>query len=90
MGEWHDRPALQSLRELLDPSREGAAPLLGIDGLVFIGHGRSDAIAIKNAIRVARNAVDANVVASIRDDVARRAAAPAPGGPLPHREAQTG
>jgi glycerol-3-phosphate acyltransferase PlsX len=68
------RPALQSLRDLLDPSQEGAAPLLGIDGLVFIGHGRSDAVAIKNAIRVARNAVDAQVVASIRDDMARRSA----------------
>jgi glycerol-3-phosphate acyltransferase PlsX len=68
------RPALQSLRDLLDPSQEGAAPLLGIDGLVFIGHGRSDAVAIKNAIRLARNAVDAKVVASIRDDVARRSA----------------
>jgi phosphate acyltransferase len=68
------KPALQSLRDLLDPSQEGAAPLLGIDGLVFIGHGRSDAVAIKNAIRLARNAVDAQVVASIRDDIARRGA----------------
>jgi phosphate acyltransferase len=66
------RPALQSLRKLLDPSEEGAAPLLGIDGLVFIGHGRSDAIAIKNAIRVARQAVAADVLASIRDDITRR------------------
>jgi len=66
------RPALQSLRKLLDPSEEGAAPLLGINGLVFIGHGRSNAVAIKNAIRVARQAVDANVLAAISDDVARR------------------
>jgi len=76
------RPALKSLRDLLDPSQEGAAPLLGIDGLVFIGHGRSDAVAIKNAIRVARNAVDAQVVASIRDDIARRGAARAAGAQL--------
>ncbi len=68
------KPALQSLRNLLDPSQEGAAPLLGIDGLVFIGHGRSDAVAIKNAIRVARNAVEAQVVASIRDNMASRSA----------------
>jgi glycerol-3-phosphate acyltransferase PlsX len=68
------RPALQSLRALMDPSQEGAAPLLGIDGLVFIGHGRSDAVAIKNAIRVARNAVEARVIDSIRDDIARRSA----------------
>jgi glycerol-3-phosphate acyltransferase PlsX len=75
------RPALQSLRRLLDPSQEGAAPLLGIDGLVFIGHGRSDAIAIKNAVRLARNAVDAGVLASIRDDIALRVrSGPAPSG----------
>jgi glycerol-3-phosphate acyltransferase PlsX len=66
------RPALQSLRKLLDPSEEGAAPLLGINGLVFIGHGRSNALAIKNAIRVARQAVEADVLAAISADVARR------------------
>jgi glycerol-3-phosphate acyltransferase PlsX len=78
------RPALQSLRKLLDPSEEGAAPLLGINGLVFIGHGRSNAVAIKNAIRVARQAVDANVLAAISDDVARRfQPAPAPPAGLP-------
>jgi glycerol-3-phosphate acyltransferase PlsX len=60
------RPALRSLRKLLDPSEEGAAPLLGVNGLVFIGHGRSDAQAIKNAVRVARQAAQANVLDSIR------------------------
>jgi len=65
------RPALRSLRQLLDPSEEGAAPLLGINGLIFIGHGRSDALAIKNAIRVARQAAEAGVVASIRDAMAQ-------------------
>ncbi len=68
------RPALRSLRQLLDPSEEGAAPLLGINGLIFIGHGRSDALAIKNAIRVARQAVEAGVVNSIRDAMAPSAA----------------
>jgi glycerol-3-phosphate acyltransferase PlsX len=71
------RPALQSLRKLLDPSEEGAAPLLGINGLVFIGHGRSNALAIKNALRLARQAVEAEVLTSISQDIARRIAAPA-------------
>lgn len=31
----------------------GGAPLLGIDGIVIIGHGRSNALAVKNAIKVA-------------------------------------
>jgi glycerol-3-phosphate acyltransferase PlsX len=60
------RPALMGIKKLMDPSEEGAAPLLGLNGLVFIGHGRSDANAIKNAVRVANNAIKANVLESIR------------------------
>ena len=60
------RPALGGIRRLLDPSEHGAAPLLGVNGLVFIGHGRSDAVAIKNAIRVAREAAEADVLASLK------------------------
>ncbi len=59
-------PSLRGIKKLMDPSEEGAAPLLGVNGLVFIGHGRSDAIAIKNAVRVANNAVNAKVLESIR------------------------
>ncbi len=59
------RPSLSNLKKLMDPAEEGAAPLLGVNGLVFIGHGRSDATAIKNAVRVANNAVKANVLESI-------------------------
>lgn len=72
------RPTLRSVRRLLDPSEEGAAPLLGINGLVFIGHGRSDASAVKNAVRVALAAARAKVVDAIRSDIARRLNAPAP------------
>jgi len=60
------KPALGGIKKMMDPSEEGAAPLLGVNGLVFIGHGRSDATAIKNAIRLANNAVKANVLESIR------------------------
>jgi len=60
------KPALGSIKKLMDPSEEGAAPLLGVKGLVFIGHGRSDAIAIKNAARVAKNAAEADILDSIR------------------------
>jgi len=66
------RPTLRSLRALLDPSEEGAAPLLGVNGLVFIGHGRSDATAIKNAVRVAKQAVEAKVMDALRDELARQ------------------
>ena len=60
------KPALGEIKKLLDPSEEGAAPLLGVNGLVFIGHGRSDAFAIKNAIRVAKNAAEANVLDAMK------------------------
>jgi glycerol-3-phosphate acyltransferase PlsX len=51
---------------MLDPSEEGAAPLLGVNGLVFIGHGRSDAHAIKSAVRVAKWASEAKVLEAIK------------------------
>jgi glycerol-3-phosphate acyltransferase PlsX len=60
------RPAFSVIRKMLDPAEVGAAPLLGVDGLVFIGHGRSDAYALVNAIRVARQAVMADLLSAIR------------------------
>jgi glycerol-3-phosphate acyltransferase PlsX len=63
------RPALGSMRKMLDPSQEGAAPLLGVNGLVFIGHGRSDAQAMQNAVRVAKEAVESNVLDAMRSAI---------------------
>jgi len=60
------KPTLKKLKKLMDPSEEGAAPLLGINGLVFIGHGRSNSVAIKNAIRVAKEAAEAGVLESMK------------------------
>ncbi|MGA9776037.1 MAG: phosphate acyltransferase, partial [Candidatus Dormiibacterota bacterium] len=40
----------------------GGAPLLGVRGLVFIGHGRSDAEAVAAALRVAARAVRADLL----------------------------
>ncbi|MEI2803352.1 MAG: hypothetical protein V9E84_06555 [Trichococcus flocculiformis] len=63
------KPALGAIKKLLDPNEQGAAPLLGVNGLVFIGHGRSDAFAIKNAIRVAKHAVDVNVLDAMKSAI---------------------
>jgi phosphate acyltransferase len=63
------RPAMGKVRKLLDPSEEGAAPLLGVNGLVFIAHGRSDAVAIKSAVRVAREAAEAKVLDAIKSAI---------------------
>jgi glycerol-3-phosphate acyltransferase PlsX len=63
------KPAMGKIKKLLDPAEEGAAPLLGVNGLVFIGHGRSDAFAMKNAIRVAKGAAESKVLDGIKDAI---------------------
>ena len=68
------KPALMSIRKLLDPAEVGAAPLLGIDGLVFVGHGRSDARSLVSAIRVARQAVETNLLEALRTAIQERLA----------------
>jgi glycerol-3-phosphate acyltransferase PlsX len=63
------KPALGAIKRLLDPAEQGAAPMLGINGLVFIGHGRSNDFAIKNAIRVAKHAVDVKVLDAMKSAI---------------------
>jgi glycerol-3-phosphate acyltransferase PlsX len=69
------KPAFMKLKSLMDPSDVGAAPLLGIDGLVFVGHGRSDARAMLSAIRTARQAVQADLLNALREAIQERLAA---------------
>ncbi len=66
------KPALLKVRAMLNPDEYGAAPLLGVNGLVFIGHGRSNAYALVSAIKIARAAVQANLLASIKDAIQER------------------
>ena len=72
------RPALAGVRKVLDPSEEGAAPLLGVNGLVFIGHGRSDTLAMKNAVRVAKDAVNAKVLDAMKSAIEESLRKPVP------------
>jgi len=60
------KPAFKVLKKTMDPAEVGAVPLLGIDGLVFVGHGRSDAPALVNGIRVARQAVEVDLLIALR------------------------
>lgn len=53
--------ALGNVRKKIDYSEYGGALLLGVNGVVVIGHGRSDARAVSNAIDQARRALDAHV-----------------------------
>jgi glycerol-3-phosphate acyltransferase PlsX len=63
------RPAFKRVSRRLDPFEVGGAVLLGVNGVVIIGHGRSNEVAIKNAIRQARQAVLGGVIEAIRTGV---------------------
>ena len=69
LGALLAKPAFDSVRKLIDPSEVGAAPLLGLDGLVFVGHGRSDAKAMVSAINQARIAIELNLLESLRKSI---------------------
>lgn len=73
-------PAFGKMRKTLDYREYGAGPLLGVNGLVFIGHGSSDARAVYSALRVAREAAMSGMLEAIRDVApAAHSAAPAAG-----------
>ncbi len=59
------RDALMQAKKKVDPGEHGGALLLGIKGVCVIGHGSSDANAIKNAIRVAKDAVQTDILGKI-------------------------
>ena len=65
------RDRVREMRAKVDWREFGGAPLLGIDGVAVIAHGRSDARAIKNAIRVTKEAVDNQLVGKIRLEVGK-------------------
>lgn len=52
------KPSFKRFKKEVDYSEYGGAPLLGVNGVVLIGHGRSNAYAIKNAIRMAKKEVE--------------------------------
>lgn len=66
------KPAFRRVYRQIDPFEVGGAPLLGVNGVVIIGHGRSNAWAIRNAIRQARAAVQGQIVEAIRDGLGRQ------------------
>ncbi|HEY1408790.1 MAG TPA: phosphate acyltransferase PlsX [Promineifilum sp.] len=67
------RPAFRKVRAQLDPDEVGGAPLLGVDGVVIIAHGRSNAYAIQQAIGQARQVVERGIVDAITGELSREA-----------------
>ncbi len=60
------RKILDETRSMMDYAEIGAMPLLGVDGLCLIGHGRSKANAVVGGIRTAMRAVENDLIGAIR------------------------
>jgi glycerol-3-phosphate acyltransferase PlsX len=79
------RKRLSAMRERLDPSEYGGAPLLGVNGVAIIAHGSSNARAIKHAIRAAADEslvrqVNAEIVEMLRKIPVATGPTPRPAG----------
>jgi glycerol-3-phosphate acyltransferase PlsX len=61
--------AFRNLRHKVDYSEYGGAPLLGVNGACLVGHGRSSAKAIRNAIRFAESYAASGVIETIGDTI---------------------
>ncbi len=66
------KPSFAKIKKMMDPNEVGAALLLGIDGLVFVGHGRSNAQAITSAIGVARQVAQADLLNGLKTAILER------------------
>ncbi len=71
LGALLARGAFKAAQHRLDPREYGGAPLLGVNGIVIVGHGRSDAYAVRNAVRAGIRAVEGNIVARVAENLAR-------------------
>ncbi len=69
LGAMLAKPAFSNVKKMLDPSEVGAAPLLGLNGLVFVGHGRSDARAMLSALGQAKKAVESGLLPSLKESI---------------------
>jgi glycerol-3-phosphate acyltransferase PlsX len=67
LGYLMSRKSLREAYRRLDYAEYGGAPLIGLDGVAIVAHGGSDARAVKNAIRAARDAVEQDVNRHITD-----------------------
>jgi glycerol-3-phosphate acyltransferase PlsX len=63
------KPATRRVRRRIDYEEYGGAPLLGVQGVCIIAHGRSNAKAIRSALRVARHAAESGLPDAIRSGI---------------------
>ncbi len=79
LGALLAKSALGSLKQTLSPSTYGGAPLLGVKGACIVGHGSSDAEAVKNGVLVAARTARQGVAGLIAEEIAAAAGASAEG-----------
>ena len=77
MGYLLSRRAFRRFRKRVDYSEYGGAPLMGVAGLCIVGHGRSSAKAVRNAVVMASRFVGSNVLSRVEQEIAAVAATPA-------------
>ena len=65
------RPALQQLRDRMDPRYYNGAVLLGLNGIVVKSHGSTDAVGFANAIKVAADMARNDIFSKIRDEMTK-------------------
>ena len=70
LGYLHVRGGFKNMSETMDYKSVGGAMLLGINGVVVKAHGNSDAYSFKNAMRVAHEMVEYDVVNKIKESLA--------------------
>jgi len=63
------RGGFRRFRQRLDYSEYGGVPLVGVAGLCIVGHGRSSAKAVRNAVRLATRFAGAGFVARVRQEI---------------------
>lgn len=69
VGQYLVRPAIDDLKAKFSYEEYGGGILLGVEGVVIIGHGRSSPFALKNAIRLAKSCVESNIIEEIKKEI---------------------
>ena len=72
IGAYLLKPAFMELKKQMSVDDYGGAPLLGVDGISIICHGNAPPVAIKNAIKVARQLVIEEMNEKIKHELARK------------------
>jgi glycerol-3-phosphate acyltransferase PlsX len=73
VGYLLSRRAFRRFRKRVDYSEYGGAPLMGVAGLCIVGHGRSSAKAVRNAVAMASRFVSSNVLTRVEQEIASAA-----------------